>query len=429
MVGGEVAGARVGFESPALASPAMRGPLPTSGRAVAIALVVVAACSGDDGSGGTRPPDTEGDTRATTSRPTTTTTAPADLAAANVTLTTVAPAQAPTALASRTDDDTLYVAEQGGRVLAVVAQPEGGGTVVPTPVLDLGDLVTSGGEQGLLGLTFSPDGDRMYVHYSGPGGETTVDEYAFTPTADGADGGGGGVADPATRRTLLTLEQPQPNHNGGQLAFGPDGALYLGLGDGGGANDEGGGHAPEGNGQSPGTLLGKIVRFDPTSGEPTIFVSGLRNPWRFSFDRETDDLWIGDVGQSAWEEVTRLPFAQAEGANLGWPLLEGTHGFRDDAAPGTVLPVFEVSQDTGACAIVGGFVYRGTRIPDLSGSYLFTDNCDGRVRALRLDAAGDVALERDLGIVLDGPTTFGETDDGELYLASGSDGVFRIDLA
>jgi glucose/arabinose dehydrogenase len=135
------------------------------------------------------------------------------------------------------------------------------------------------------------------------------------------------------------------------------------------------------------------------------------------------------VGQNAWEEVTRLPFAQAEGANLGWPLLEGTHGFRDDAAPGTVLPVFEVSQDTGACAIVGGHVYRGTRIPDLAGAYLFTDNCDGRVRALHLDDEGNVTLERDLGISLDGPTTFGEDSAGELYVASGSEGVFRIDPA
>jgi glucose/arabinose dehydrogenase len=389
------------------------------GAAVALTVMasLAAACSSDGGPSADDPrPTTTSTTEPST---TTTTTRPADLAAASVTLTPVAPADAPTALASRPGDDALYVAEQGGRVLAVVD-----GAVAPAPVLDVSDRVNAGGEQGLLGLTFSPDGERLYAHYSGAGGETTVDEYAFAPTD-----GGGGVADPATRRTLLTLDQPQPNHNGGQLAFGPDGALYLGLGDGGAADDEGTGHAPEGNGQSPDTLLGKIVRFDPTSGEPAIFASGLRNPWRFSFDRATDDLWIGDVGQDLWEEINRLPFAQAQGANLGWPLLEGTHAFRADSAPGTVLPTFEVSQQAGACAVVGGSVYRGTRIPDLAGSYLFTDNCDGRIRALRVDDQGNVVLERALGVSLPGPTTFGEDGDGELYVASGSEGIFRIDPA
>jgi glucose/arabinose dehydrogenase len=388
-------------------------------RLAGIALCTVAlaaACGGGDGSSST---DTTVATRVTTTSAPTTTTRPGDLAAAQVTLTPVAPADSATALASRPGDEALYVAEQAGRVLAIVE-----GAPAPSPVLDLSDGVRSGGEQGLLGLAFSPDGERMVVHYSGPGGETVVDEYAFTPSP-----GGGGTADPATRRTLLTLDQPQPNHNGGQLAFGPDGALYLGLGDGGGANDQGPGHAPEGNGQSPGTLLGKIVRFDPATGEPAIFVSGLRNPWRFSFDRDNGDLWVADVGQNAWEEITRLPFAQAQGANLGWPILEGAHEFREPDAPGTVLPTFEVSQDTGACAIVGGYRYRGTRIPDLAGAYLWTDNCDGRVRALTVDDQGTVTLERDLGISVDGPTTFGEAGDGELYVAAGNDGVFRIDPA
>ncbi len=291
-------------------------------------------------------------------------------------------------------------------------------------MLDLSGIITAGGEQGLLGLAFSPDGSHLYAHYSGQGGETTVDEYTFVPAP-----GGGGTAAPSTQRTLLTVPQPQPNHNGGQLAFGPDDALYLGLGDGGSAGDRGAGHAPGGNGQSLDTLLGKIVRIEPASGDSEIFALGLRNPWRFSFDRETEDLWIGDVGQNAWEEIDRVPFAQARGANFGWPLLEGTHRFDAEAAPGTVPPIFEISQDTGACAVIGGYVYRGTRIPDLNGSYLFTDNCDGRVRALKLDANGAVALERELGISLDGPTTFGEGDDGELYVASGEDGIFRIDPA
>jgi len=386
--------------------------------AVALTLVALAAaaCSSDDGATADPRPTTTSTTEPPT---TTTTTRPADLAAAAVTLTPVAPAEAATVIATRAGDSSLYFAEQRGRILAIVD-----GAAAPSPVLDLTDLVTAGGEQGFLGLAFSPDGNHLYAHYSGQAGETTVDEYAFT-----AAPGGGGTADPATRRTLLTVPQPQPNHNGGQLAFGPDDALYLGLGDGGAAGDRGTGHAPGGNAQSLDTLLGKIVRFDPASGAAEIFALGLRNPWRFSFDRATGDVWIGDVGQDAWEEIDRLPFAQARGANFGWPLLEGTHAFDADAAPGTVAPTFEISQNTGACAVVGGYVYRGTKIPDLVGSYLYTDNCNGSVHALKLDADGAVALERDLGISLPGPTSFGEGDDGELYIASGSEGIFRIDPA
>jgi glucose/arabinose dehydrogenase len=391
-----------------------------AGAVVAAIVLLAAACSGGDS------PESESSggaptTSSTTTAPstTTTTTRPADLAAVNVVLTPVAPATAPTALAARAGDPALYVAEQAGRVLAIRD-----GAVDPVPVLDLSGEIASDGEQGLLGLEFSPAGDRLYVHFSARNGDTTVDEYAFTGSP-----GGGGAIDPATRRTLLTVDQPQANHNGGQLAFGPDGALYLGLGDGGGAGDEGSGHAPEGNGQSPDTLLGKIVRIDPVTGAAEVFSSGLRNPWRFSFDRENGELWIGDVGQNAFEEIDHLPFAQARGANFGWPLLEGSHPYRADSAPGTVLPVFEVDQSTGACAIIGGYAYRGSRIPDLRGSYLFSDNCDGRVRALRIDDAGAVALERELGVETSGPTSFGEGPDGALYVLSGSDGVFRIDPA
>jgi glucose/arabinose dehydrogenase len=336
-----------------------------------------------------------------------------------VTLTHVADADEPTALAVRAGDPTLYVGEQGGRVRAIVD-----GERVDEPVLDISDRVTAGGEQGLLGLEFGRDGTKMYVHYSGERGETVVDEFDFEPSP-----GGGGTADVGTRRELLTVNQPQSNHNGGELALGPDGALYLGLGDGGAAGDQGPGHAPEGNGQSPDTLLGKIVRIDIESGDAEIFASGLRNPWRFSFDRATDDLWIGDVGQNAWEEIDWVPFEDAEGANFGWPLLEGRHPFRADSAPGTVLPVFEINQDTGACAVIGGYVYRGTRIPDLRGAYVFSDNCDGSIRALVLDEDGDVVQERDLGIDVNGPTTFGEDGDGELYVLSSSGGVQRLDAA
>ena len=394
--------------------------MPRSLLAPAIALVVViAACSGGSSDDAARDHDATRTT--TTARPSTTasTSTQGDLAAAAVALTPIAPATAPTAFATRSNDPALYVAEQGGRVVAIVD-----GAHASRPVLDLSARVTAGGEQGLLGLELSPDGTKVYVHYSGSRGETVVDEYSFDPAP-----GGGGTADPATRRTLLTIDQPQPNHNGGQLAFGPDGALYLGLGDGGSAGDQGPGHAPEGNGQSPDTLLGKIVRIDPDTGDHAIFASGFRNPWRFSFDRETDDLWIADVGQNAWEEIDHVPFRKARGANFGWPLVEGTHPFRGDAAPGTVPPVFEIDHATGACAVIGGYLYRGTRIPALSGSYLFSDNCDGRIRALQLNDAGSVVLERDLGISVSEPTTFGEDADGELYVLSGTGGVSRLDPA
>ncbi|MCZ7525056.1 MAG: PQQ-dependent sugar dehydrogenase [Acidimicrobiia bacterium] len=218
--------------------------------------------------------------------------------------------------------------------------------------------------------------------------------------------------------------------------------LYLGLGDGGGAGDEGRGHAPGGNGQSLGTLLGKILRLDPRAAgsgpyavpadnpfvgvegaRPEIWVYGLRNPWRFSFDRATGDLWIGDVGQNRWEEIDLIPAGAAAGANLGWNLLEGTHEFRGAPPPGAVPPVFEYPHSEG-CSVTGGYVYRGPRIPQLAGAYLFTDYCDGTIRALRVEDG--VLVEADLGVATRGPTSFGEDRTGELYVLS-AEGVLRID--
>ncbi|HUV09735.1 MAG TPA: PQQ-dependent sugar dehydrogenase, partial [Acidimicrobiia bacterium] len=229
--------------------------------------------------------------------------------------------------------------------------------------------------------------------------------------------------------------------------FGPDGLLYLGLGDGGASGDSGGGHAPEGNGQSVETLLGKILRIGPTpaggspygipadnpfaagGGRPEIFATGLRNPWRFSFDAETDDLWIGDVGQNAWEEIDAIAFDDAAGANFGWPILEGSHPFRDDSARGTVLLVLDIGRDDGDCAVVGGHVYRGSAIPDLVGAYVYSDNCNGSIRAVRLAADGTVALARELGVETNGVTSLGEDGEGELYVLTASAGVFRITAA
>jgi glucose/arabinose dehydrogenase len=345
----------------------------------------------------------------------------------------IADVDSPTAFATRSGDTVFYIAEQDGRVVAV----DDAGDV--STVLDLTSRIASGGEQGLLGLVFSPTGDHLYVHFTNRAGDTRVEEYAF---ADGAV-----VA--STRRRILAVRQPQPNHNGGQLAFGPDGMLYLGLGDGGGSDDEGSGHARGGNGQSLRTLLGKILRIDPTpsgeapytipadnpfatgGGRPEIWSFGLRNPWRFSFDRETGDLWIADVGQDAWEEIDFVPEAQGagDGANFGWNVFEADERFRDGDTTGPALPpLLSLSQDDGNCSVIGGFVYRGTSIPDLVGAYVYADYCNGRIRYVR-ESGNEIEKKGSLGVRLSDIASFGEDAEGELYVLSQSDGLFRIEPA
>ncbi len=240
--------------------------------------------------------------------------------------------------------------------------------------------------------------------------------------------GGGGTADRGSRRRLLTLAQPQPNHNGGQLAFGPDGVLYLGLGDGGSAGDQGDGHASGGNAQSEDTLLGKIVRLDVAKGGGTICDLGLRNPWRFSFDRRDGALWIGDVGQDTWEEIDRLPGNKPCGHNLGWNVFEGRARFREGDVPNAVQPVAVMSHDDGNCSVIGGFVYRGTAIPALRGWYVFTDYCNGALLALRVGRDGTVQQTR-LRAAVDSPTSFGEDERGELYVLSQRGGIYRLRAA
>jgi len=410
------------------------GSLPDMRRALIVlacfAVVAVACDGGDDDSSKTKSQP------ATTTEPSTTeapSTAPADLNAAAVTLTPVTQVEAPTAMAVRDGESTLYVAEQVGRVLGVRD-----GTLDQQPVLDISDGVQSGGEQGLLGIAFSPDGSKLYVHYSDEtnNGDNQVDEYTMQD----------GVADPGSRRAIITIETLQANHNGGQLAFGPDDFLYIALGDGGGAADEGAGHAEGGNGQSLDTLLGKILRIDPTAsgdqaytipsdnpfasagGRPEIWAYGLRNPWRFSFDRETGDLWLGDVGQNAWEEVDFMPAGEGAGANYGWARYEGNHPFSGDEISGTVPAIFEYPNPDEGCSVTGGFVYRGTRIPNLVGAYVFADYCQGDVRALTQDN-GEVAVERFLDVNAANIAAFGQDNDGELYVLSQGDGLLRIDPA
>jgi glucose/arabinose dehydrogenase len=355
----------------------------------------------------------------------------AQLGAVTVKLTPVARVDDPTAFATRRGDSALYITEQVGRVRAVRD-----GQLAAEPVIDLTADVQAGGEQGLLGLAFSPDGTRLYVHYTNRGGDTRVDEYTMRGT----------TPDPGSRRQLLAAPGLQPNHNGGELSFGPDGLLYLGLGDGGGAGDAGNGHAPGGNGQSLDTLLGKILRIDPTpsggrqytippdnpfasgGGQPEIWAYGLRNPWKFSWDSETKDLWIADVGQNEWEEIDFVAGGGAAGMNFGWNRLEGNHEFSGDPPANAIPPIFEYPLSGGACAAIGGYVYRGSKIPALAGAYVYSDYCDSAIRAL-VQQGGQVADQRDLGIKGNQVTAFGQDQNGELYVLSQGDGLQRIDPA
>jgi glucose/arabinose dehydrogenase len=328
------------------------------------------------------------------------------------------------------DRRRVFVVEQGGRIRVVR-----GGRVLARPFLDVSREIVSGGEQGLLGLAFAPDyarSRRFYVNYTNRSGDTRIVEYR----ASSAE-----VADPASARVLIRQSQPEPNHNGGQLAFGPDGLLYIGLGDGGGANDQ---HGARGNAQSLGSLLGKILRIDPRRGRPyrvpssnpfvgrrgarpEIYSWGLRNPWRFSFDRRTGDLVIGDVGQNEIEEIDFVRRGRGRGANFGWRPFEGrSRIFADEDAPGHVEPVIEKQHSEGYCSVTGGYVVRAPDLPSLRGRYVYGDFCDGRIRSARLrpggasgDRALDVARVRSI-------SSFGEDAAGRIYVTSLDGPVYRL---
>ena len=351
----------------------------------------------------------------------------AGLADVRIRLVRVATLDQPLALAVRSGDAALYVAEKPGRVVAVRD-----GEVDPEPVLDITGTVSLGAEQGLLGLAFSPDGRFLYVNSTDIRGDTHVTEFAMR----------NGRADPSSRRDVLVVDQPFTNHNGGNLIFGPDGHLYVGLGDGGGAGD------PMDNAQDPSVLLGKMLRLDPRphgnrpygippdnpfvgeeGARPEIWALGLRNPWRYSFDRLTGDLWIGDVGQSAWEEIDLQPAGSRGGENYGWDRMEGAHPYEGARPlPGAVQPVFQYSHGSGGCVVTGGYVYRGTAIPPLRGAYLFADFCIGELEVLRV-RDGEVTGRRPLGPVVSNISSFGEDADGELYAMSLDGGLFRLEQA
>lgn len=322
-------------------------------------------------------------------------------------------------------DSRLFITLQGG-----VVRVHDGTRLLQEPFLDIRNLVLSGGERGLLSIAFHPgyaQNGLFYVNYTDVRGDTVVARYSVSPDPNRAN--------PASAVPILMIQQPFANHNGGQLQFGPDGYLYIGMGDGGSGGD------PGNRAQNLGDLLGKMLRIDVNSAfpyaippsnpfvgqagrRPEIWAYGLRNPWRFSFDRVTGDLWIADVGQGIWEEVDFQPVTSIGGENYGWRRMEGAHCFNPstNCNPGNlVLPVIEYDHSVG-CSITGGYVYRGTRSPRLAGQYIYGDFCTGRIFGATRSATGTVTNQ----LLLDVPfniSTFGEDVAGEVYVGDYSNGI------
>jgi glucose/arabinose dehydrogenase len=329
--------------------------------------------------------------------------------------------RAPLAVVSPDDGSgRLFVVEQGG-LIRIVRD----GRIAPDPFLDVSGLISAGGEQGLLGFAFHPDypdDSRVFVDYTNVDGDTEVVAYSTDPSDPD-------LVDRDSGQRLVLVDQPYRNHNGGALAFGPDGYLYISLGDGGSGGD------PHGNGQKLSTMLGKILRIDvdrslqgrayavpadnpyvATEGaEPAVFVTGLRNPWRFSFDRASGDLWIGDVGQTHWEEIDVVR-SGTSGQNFGWNRMEGSHCFRPETGcdqSGLTLPITDYHHGNG-CTVIGGYVYRGRAQAGLAGGYIFGDYCSGTIWAI--DASVD-GRQEPVAVGQAGATlsSFGEGEGGELY--------------
>jgi glucose/arabinose dehydrogenase len=311
-----------------------------------------------------------------------------------------------------------------------------GGALLPTPFLDISGQVSNGSEQGLLGLAFDPQyasNGRFVVNYTNPAGDTRIS--TFRVSAGNAD-----VADPASEHVILAVAQPYPNHNGGQVAFGPDGYLYIGLGDGGSSGD------PQHHAQDRSELLGSMLRVaisvdgtgytvpadNPFVGQSgvrgEIWSYGLRNPWRFSFDRATGDLYIADVGESRYEEIDVTARTAGGGQNYGWNVMEGKHcyGTASCDQTGLVQPALEYDHGQG-CSVSGGYVYRGTAVPALAGTYLYSDFCQGWVRSFRWQN-GTASDQRDWPALRPGGSvpSFGEDSAGELYVIDAGGSVYRV---
>ena len=338
------------------------------------------------------------------------------------------------------DRARLFVVEQAGRIRVVR-----GGSLLASPFLDISARISSGGERGLLGLAFHPQygtNGRFFVNYTDRNGDTRISEFRAAQPA-------GDTADAASERELMFVRQPFSNHNGGGLAFGPDGFLYIGLGDGGSGGD------PQGNAQNLGTRLGKMLRIDvngaapfavppdnPLAGcagaLPEIWAWGLRNPWRFSFDRGTGDLYIGDVGQGALEEIDVGLASRRGGENYGWNTMEGSRCYSPSSGcnmSGLTLPVTDYGRSDGF-SVTGGVVYRGCRMPGYAGQYFYADYGSGMIRSFRLDGSGRATDPRDWTAALGGaarvirnPSSFGVDADGEIYIVDYDGEVYRIDPA
>ena len=342
---------------------------------------------------------------------------------------------APIHLVTAPGNKAVLVAQRAGQITAFTV--DGTKLTDPVDVLDLTEQVGStDSERGLLGLAVAPDGKHLYASYTrADDGASVVDEYQLRGTAAAP------TADPSTRRELLVVEQPYSNHNGGHIAFGPDKYLYLGLGDGGAGGD------PEGRAQDFFEPLGKILRIDPKEAVPAdnpfigrddadarIWLRGVRNPWRFSFDSANGDLWVGDVGQNKVEEVNALRATDGggKGANLGWDLREGNTDFADagpaEGDPGPLTePVYTYEHGEDGCSVTGGIVYRGTELPSLQGKYVFSDYCTGGVRTL------DAAAPKDATVLPDAEVPqvvgLGTGPTGEIYVLSIDKGIFRLTAA
>ena len=311
----------------------------------------------------------------------------------------------------------LFIIEKYGVIRIYV-----NGQLLNQPFLNINDRVNDdSNEMGLLGLAFHPNYEEngyFYVNYTGDGGDTRISRFQAN----------GNSADPNNEQVLLIIKQPYPNHNGGAVTFGPDGYLYLGLGDGGLAGD------PHKNGQNTSSLLGKILRIDVNTGDPysipsdnpfgnEVWAYGLRNPWRISFDSATGDLWIGDVGQGDWEEIDYLPAGSPGGANFGWSIMEGTHDYNGNPQPDLLLPVAEYSHGEGGCSVTGGYVYRGT-MPEWNGVYLYGDYCTGYVWGVILSNGGWQAQRLfEAGLQI---TSFGQDESGEVYLTSDGGEIYKL---
>ena len=395
---------------------------------VAALALAGGACGQDADQEAQRPAGPDTDPSSTKSTPTTSAapTGPptqAELDRVALRLDRVARLREPVTLAVADDDSVLYVGERAGRVRAIRD-----GRLDPQPLLDLTDQVVAEGEGGLLGVAVAPAGRHLYVSF-------TDRRHAVRLVEVTLDGDG---VDPASRRDVLTVAQPSTRHHGGNLVFGPDGLLWIGIGDGSPGGD------PNDAAQSLAVLSGKLLRLDPTptggkgytvpatnpfvgraGARPEVWAYGLRNPWRFSFDRATRDLWIGDVGQYLVEEIDAISLRRSAGANFGWNRLEGRRRFNGSPPPRAVPPIHQYYHRNGRCAVVGGHLYRGTQIRDLQGAYLYGDVCDGRIRALAR-AGGQALRHRDLGLRLPGLVSFAENHAGELYALSLAGGIYRL---